>query len=88
LTTGTTVFFSRLSLALDFTAGRAVVLLATFGVFFCEGVGGRFAKGFLARLLEAADLVVTDLDVAGLETLRLAGFEAAARFALGRLDLV
>lgn len=42
----------------------------------------RFAKGFLARLLNAADL-----DVAGLESLRL-GFEAATLFALGPTDFV
>ena len=93
MTTGTTVFFSRLSPTLDFNAGRAVVLLAVFGVFFCEAVGVRFAKAFFARLLDAADLDAADLDaadldVAGLETLRLAGFEAAALFALGRLDFV
>lgn len=58
------------------------MLLAVFGVFFWEAVGVRFAKGFLARLLDAADL-----DVAVLETLRLAGFEAAL-FALGRIDFV
>ena len=87
MTTGTTVFFSRLSLALDFTAGFAVVVLAAFGVFFCAGADVRLAKGFFALLLAAADLDVADLDVAVLETLRLAGFEAAARFALGRLDL-
>jgi hypothetical protein len=46
----------------------------------------RFAKGFFARLLAAADFDVADLDVTGLETLRFAGFEAAALFALGRLD--
>ncbi len=57
--------------------------LAVFGVFFFEVVGERFAKGFLARLLDAADL-----DVAGLESLRLAGFEAAALFALARIDFV
>lgn len=83
LTPGTTVFFRRFTLALDFSADRAVMLLAVFGVFFCEAVGVRFAKGFLARLLDAADL-----DVAGLESLRLAGFEAAALFALGRTDFV
>jgi hypothetical protein len=59
------------------------MLLAVFGGFFCEAVGVRFAIGFLARLLD-----VTDLDLADLETLRLAGFEAAALFALGRTDLV
>lgn len=59
------------------------MLLAVFGVFFCEAVGVRFAKGFLARLL-----VAPDLDVAGLESLRLAGFEAAALFAVGRTDFV
>ncbi len=59
------------------------MLLAVFGVFFCEAFGVRFAKGFLARLLDAADL-----DVAGLESLRLAGFEAAALLALGRTDFV
>ena len=64
------------------------MLLAVFGVFFGEAVDVRFAKGFFARLLDAADLDVADLDVAGLETLRLAGFEAAALFALGRLDFV
>ncbi len=59
------------------------MLLAAFGVFFCEAVGVRFAKGFLARLLDAADF-----DVAGLETLRLADFVAAALFAFGRIDFV
>ncbi len=43
----------------------------------------RFARGFLARLLDAADL-----DLAGLETLRLVSFEAAALFALGLIDFV
>jgi hypothetical protein len=80
LTPGTTVFFRRLTLALDFTPDRAVMLLAVFGVFFCEAVGVRFAKGFFARLLDAADL-----DVAGL---RPAGFEVAALFALARIDFV
>jgi hypothetical protein len=46
----------------------------------------RFAKGLFARLFAAADLDVADLVVAGLEILRIAGFEAAALFALGRLD--
>jgi hypothetical protein len=64
---------------LDFTAARAVMLFAVFGVFFCEAGGVRFTKGFLAGLLAAADL-----DLTCLESLRLAGFEAAARFALGR----
>ncbi len=59
------------------------MLLAVLGVFFREAVGVRFAKGFLARPLDAADL-----DVADLETLRLAGFVAAALFALGRIDFV
>lgn len=57
--------------------------MAAFGAFFCEAVDVLFAKGFLARLLEAAVL-----DVAALDTLRLAGFEAAALFALGRLVFV
>lgn len=58
------------------------MLLAVFAVFFCEAVGVRLAKAFLTRLLDAADF-----DVAGLETLRVAGLEAAL-FALGRLDFV
>jgi hypothetical protein len=58
------------------------MLLAVFAGFFCEAAGVRFAKGFLARLLDAADL-----DIAGLETLRLAVFDAAL-FAPGRLDFV
>jgi hypothetical protein len=62
------------------------MLLATFGVFFWEGLGVRFASGFFARLLAVADFVA-DLDVAGLATLRLAGLDAAARFAFGRVDL-
>jgi hypothetical protein len=80
LTLGTTDL--RLTLALDFTAGREVMLFAVFAVFFCEAVGVRLAKGFFTRLLDAADL-----GIPGLETLRLAGFEAAL-FALGRLDFV
>ena len=71
-----------------FTTGRAVVLLAVFGVFFLAAVEVRLGKGFFARLLEAADLDVADLDDAGLETLRVAGFAAAALFALGRIDFV
>jgi hypothetical protein len=67
---------------LDFTAGREVMLFPVFAVFFWAAVGVRLAKGFLTRPLDAADL-----DVAGLETLRPAGFEAAL-FALGRLDFV
>jgi hypothetical protein len=63
---------------LDFAAARAAMLFAVFGVFFCEARGVRFTKGFLAGLLAAADL-----DLTCLESLRL-GFEAAARFALGR----
>jgi hypothetical protein len=59
------------------------MLLAVFGVFFCEAVGVRLAKGFLARLWDTEDL-----DVASLESLRLGGFEAAALFALGRTDFV
>lgn len=51
-------------------------------------MGVRFAKGFFARALDAADLDVADLDDAVLDTLRLAGFEAAALFALGRTDFV
>ncbi len=58
------------------------MLLAVFGVFFCEAVV-RFAKGCLARLLDPAVL-----DVAALESLRTAGFEAAALFALGRTAFV
>ncbi len=58
------------------------MLLPVFAVFFCEAVGVRLAKGFLTRALGAADL-----DVADLETLRPAGFEATL-FALGRLDFV
>ena len=80
---GTTGFLRRLTLALDFAVARGVTLLAVFGVFFCDAAEVRFAKGFLTRLLEAADL-----DVAGLETLRLADFVAAARCALGRTDFV
>jgi len=68
---------------LDFTAERAATLLTGFAVFFCEAVGVRLAKGFLTRVLDAADL-----EGAGLETLRLAVFDADARFALGRTDLV
>lgn len=68
---------------MDFTADRAVMLLAVFSVFFCGVVGLRFARGFLARLLDAADL-----DLAGFETLRLVSFEAAALFALGLIDFV
>ncbi|MCM3905720.1 MAG: hypothetical protein ND866_28845 [Pyrinomonadaceae bacterium] len=73
----------RLTLALDFTAARVVTLLAALGVFFADAVGVRFAKGFLTRLLDAADL-----DGAGLETLRLGDFVTAARFAFGRIDFV
>ena len=83
MTLGTTDFFRRLTFALDFTAvGREVMLLPVFAAFFCEPVGVRLAKGFLTRFLDAADL-----DVAGLETLRLAAFEAAL-FAFGRIDFV
>jgi hypothetical protein len=57
--------------------------LAVFDGFFCEAAGVRLARGFLTRLLDAADL-----EVAGLETLRPAGFDVGARFALGRTDLV
>ncbi len=65
---------------MDRTADRGVILLAVFGVFFCEAVL-RFTKGFLAWLLDE------DLEV-GLESLRLAVFEAAALFALGRTGFV
>jgi len=83
LTPGTTVFFRRLTIALDFTPDRADVVLAVFGCFFCEAVGARLAKGFLAGLLAAADL-----DFPGLDSLRVAGFDAAALFAFGRTDFV
>lgn len=83
MTPGTSVFLRLLTLALDFTAERVVRLLAVFGVFFCDAVGVRFAKGFLTRLLDVADL-----DDAGLETLRPGDFVAAARFAFCRLDFV
>lgn len=68
---------------MDFAGDRAIALLAVFGVFLCEAVGVRFAKGFLARLLAAATL-----DAADFETLRFEVFAAAALFALGRLDFV
>jgi hypothetical protein len=67
---------------LDFTADRATTLFAVFGVFFLAAVAVRLAKGFLACVFEAADF-----EVAALGPLRLAGFDAAARFALGRTDL-
>lgn len=80
MTLGTTVFFRRLTVPLDFE-GREVVLLGVLAVFFCEAGDVVLAKGFLARPLDGADL-----DVADLEALRFAGF-AATLFALGRLDL-
>ena len=82
MTLGTTVFFKRLTLALGLALGRAVEPLATFKVFFCEVVEV-FAEGFLARPFETKVLEVEALDA-----LRLAGFEAAALFALGRLVLL
>ncbi len=50
------------------------MLLAILGVFFREAVEVLFAKGFLTRLLDAADL-------------RPTGFEAVTLLALGRADL-
>lgn len=77
MTPGTTVFLSRLTVVLLFTAGRAVIVLEVF-VFFGGGV--LFAEAFLARPLAAAVFVAAFL--------RLAGFEAAALLALGRLVFV
>lgn len=83
MTLGTTVFFNRLSLALDFTAARAIVLFAVLAVFFCAAGEARFVSGFFALAFDA-----TDLTVANLEDLRPVGFEPAALFALGLADLV
>ena len=53
------------------------MLLGALVVFFC-GVGVLFAEAFFSLFLDAA------VFVAALDTLRPAGFEAAALFALGR----
>jgi hypothetical protein len=87
-TGGTTVFFSRVSVGFALIAGRAVELLVVFGVFFCAALDVRLTRGFFARAFDPADLAVADLDVAGLETLRVGGLAVAALFALGLVDFV
>jgi hypothetical protein len=82
LTTGTAVFFNRLSFALDFAVGRAVAVFALLEGFL-DDAAVDFTDGFLARVLDAADLVVEVLEV-----FRPADFEAAALFALGKLGFV
>lgn len=69
-------------------AGRTAGLLTAFVSFFGEVGDVRFVKGFLALPLDPADLAAADLEAAGLETLRVGGFEAAALFALGRAVFV
>ena len=68
---------------MGFAAERAIVLFAVLAVFFGAEVGVRLANCFFARLFDA-----DDLDIADLEALRAAVLEVVALFALGRTDFV
>ncbi|CAN5873869.1 hypothetical protein BH18ACI4_BH18ACI4_05870 [soil metagenome] len=74
MTLETTDFLTRVTLDLDFSTDRSVIL-AILGVFLREGVEVRFGTGFLAWLFDAADL-------------RPGGFATAALLALARPDVV